>query len=204
MSHGQRLARAGGGVMPALTACYVDFQDVGCYRVWRWLGLLGMRETTDIRPYSLDTDDGEPTNPWDRKTPSFGVELLALGEFARDSGPEVHRAFVDAAFRLLHESDGAVDPASAESMLRLGTEAGLDLDRWADDSERWRAEVGLYHCEGEDELGVKGVPSLVFDEAHALRVALTEDVTDSEAALRLLADLADLAGQPIDEVRRTA
>lgn len=190
--------------MPRLTACYVDFQDPGCLRVWRWLGLLGIRERTDIRPYSLDTDDGEPTNPWDRTTPSFGVELLALAEFARDAGPSVHRAFVDAAFRLVHEPAAGVEPGSAESMLLLGTQAGLDLDRWADDSERWRAEVGLYHCEGEDELGVRGVPSLVFDDAHAMQVSLSEDVTDREAAVRLLADLADLAVQPVDDVHRTA
>jgi hypothetical protein len=189
--------------MPRLTACYVDFQCAASYRIWRLLGLLGLRELTDIRPYSLDTDDGEPTNPWDRTTPSFGVELLALAEFARDAGPEVHRAFVDAAFRLLHEPDGPAEPASAESVLRLGAEAGLDLDRWATDSDRWRAEVGLYHCEGEDELGVRGVPSLVFDEEHALLVTLDEDITDPDAAGRLLADLADLALQPITEVRKT-
>lgn len=188
--------------MPELTAVYVDFQDAACYRVWRWLDVLGLREGTDIRPYSLDSDDGEPTNPWDRTTPAFGVELLALAEFARDAGPETHRAFVDAAFALVH--DEVRDPSSPESMLLLGAAAGLDLDRWTADSERWRAEVGLYHCEGEDELGVRGVPSLIFDDEHALLVTLEEDIEDEDAARRLLADLADLAVQPVAEVRKTA
>ncbi len=188
--------------MATLTAVYVDFQCEASYRIWRWIDVLGLHDVTDVRPYSLDTDDGEPTNPWDRTTPSFGVELLALAEFARDTGPTVHRAFVDAAFHLIHDTDA--DPSSAESMLALGAAAGLDLDRWADDSERWRAEVGLYHCEGEDELGVRGVPSLVFDDSRALLVTLASDVTDSAAAGRLLADLTDLAHQPVTEVRRTA
>lgn len=191
--------------MAKLTAVYMDFQSEPCYRAWRWLGACGARETTDIRPYSLDTDEGEPTNPWDRTTPSLGVELLALAEFARDVGPEAHRDFIECAFALLHGADDTVeDPSSAEAMLLLGTSAGLDLDRWAEDSERWRAEVGLHHCEGEDELGVRGVPSLVFDDEHALLVRLEEDVTEPAAARRLLSDLTDLAVQPVAEVRRTA
>lgn len=189
--------------MATLTAVYMDFQCAASYRVWRWLGVCGLRDVTDIRPYSLDTDDGEPTNPWDRTTPSLGVELLALAEFARDVSADAHRAFVDCAFALLHGDEPVDDPSSAEAMLLLGSAAGLDLDRWTEDSERWRAEVGLYHCEGEDELGVHGVPSLVFDEEHALLVRLAEDVTDSDAAHRLLGDLADLAVQPIAEVRKT-
>lgn len=188
--------------MPELTAVYMDFMDPACYRVWRWLGTLGRQEITDIRPYSLDGEDGEPTDPWDRTTPAFGLELLALAEFARDAGAREHRAFVDAAFALVHDRVG--DPSSPESMLLLGAAAGLDLDRWTADSERWRAEVGLYHREGEDELGVRGVPSLVFDDEHALLVALEEDVKDEDAARRLLADLTDLAVQPVTEVRKTA
>jgi hypothetical protein len=191
--------------MTTLTAVYMDFQSEASYRVWRWLDACGVREQIDIRPYSLDTDDGEPTNPWDRTTPSFGVELLALAEFARASGPEAHRALIECAFALLHGGDDTVeDPSSAEAMLLLGTSAGLDLDRWAEDSDRWRAEVGLHHCEGEDELGVRGVPSLVFDDEHALLVRLDSDVTEGDAARRLLSDLTDLATQPVAEVRRTA
>lgn len=188
--------------MPTLTAVYMDFQCAASYRVWRWLGVLGLQEVTDIRPYSLDSDDGEPTNPWDRTTPAFGVELLALAEFARDAGPVTHRAFVDAAFALVHDEER--DASSPESMLLLGAAAGLDLDRWTADSERWRAEVGLYHCEGEDDLGVGGVPSLVFDDEHALLVTLAEDVLEPDAARRLFADLTDLAVQPVAEVRKTA
>jgi hypothetical protein len=191
--------------MARLNAVYMDFQSAASYRIWRWLEACGMRESTDIRPYSLDTDDGVPTNPWDRTTPSLGVELLALAEFAREAGPAQHRAFIECAFALLHGRDDTVeDPSSAEAMLLLGTSAGLDLDRWAEDSDRWRAEVGLHHCEGEDELGVRGVPSLVFDDETALLVQLDEDVTDPAAARRLLSVLTDLADQPVAVVRRTA
>jgi predicted DsbA family dithiol-disulfide isomerase len=188
--------------VPKLTAVYVDFTDVASYRVWRWLDVVGLQGVTDIRPYSLDSREGQEEDPWDRTTPAFGLELLALAEFARDAGPEPHRAFVEAAFTLVHDADR--DASSPESMLLLGAAAGLDLDRWTADSERWRAEVGLYHREGEDELGVRGVPSLVFDDEHALLVALQEDITDEDAARRLLADLTDLAVQPVTEVRKTA
>ncbi len=48
------------------------------------------------------------------------------------------------------------------------------------------------------------MPSLVFDDSRALLVTLASEVTDSAAAGRLLADLTDLAHQPVTEVRRTA
>jgi hypothetical protein len=159
-------------------------------------------DPVELRPYSLDCEDGQIVSPWDRTTPAWGVELLALGEFARDTGPEAHARYVRAAFELVH--DGEEEISSPECWLALGAAAGLDLARFNADSERWRAEVGLWHTEAEDELGVDGVPTLVFDDVHALRVTLDADVADAEAARRLLADLADLAGQPVTEVRKTA
>jgi hypothetical protein len=64
--------------------------------------------------------------------------------------------------------------------------------------------VGLYHCEGEDDLNLTGVPSLVFDDEHALQVVLAEEIPDATAAARLLDALCDLLVQPVVEVRRTA
>ncbi|HUH07839.1 MAG TPA: hypothetical protein VML96_08530 [Egibacteraceae bacterium] len=189
--------------MATLTAIYVDFQDLDSYRAWRWLSLLPERETVEVRPYSLDTDDqGERRSPWDRSMPTWGVELLALGEAARDLGKDVHLAFVDAAFAAAHDS--SLDPASPEAWLALAADAGLDLETFIADGERWRAEVGLWHQEAEDELGVRGVPCMVFDDANALYVKLERDVDGPAAGERLLTDLADLAQQPVEEVRRTA
>jgi O-succinylbenzoate synthase len=189
-----------GGPVADLTACYVDYQCPASYRVWRWLTAVGA--DVEIRPYSLDSEGGLIVSPWDRTTPAWGVELLALGEFARDTGSEAHAQYVRAAFELVHGGDEEIP--SPECWLALGAAAGLDLDRFNADSERWRAEVGLWHTEAEDELGVQGVPTLVFDDVHALLVTLEEDVTDAAAGRRLLADLADLADQPVVEVRRTA
>lgn len=187
--------------MPSLTAVYLDYQDETCYRVWRWLSLLPQRHTVDLRPYSLEREEGGSQNPWDRTTPSWSVELLALGELARETGREAHECFADAAFAAVH--DHGADLSSMEGWLEIGAQAGLDLDAYSADSERWRAEVGLWHQEAEDDLGVTGVPSLVFDSESALFVRLDHDVPDREAARRLLDDLADLAGQPVEEVRRT-
>lgn len=187
-----------------ITALYVDFQCPASYRAWRWLSLLSLREHVEVRPYSLDSDtaDGAPTSPWDRTTPAWGLELLALGELARGAGAERHLAYVDAAFETVHER--LDDPSSPEAVLALASRSGLDLEAFAADGERWRAEVGLWHREAEDELGVTGVPSVVFDDEHCLLVALEEDVTEPEAARRLLTDLCDLSEQPISEVRKTA
>jgi hypothetical protein len=193
-------ASDGGGQVPDLTACYVDYQCPASYRAWRWLDLLGL--DVEFRPYSLDSEDGQIVSPWDRTTPAWGVELLALGEFAREAGPQAHARYVRAAFELVH--DGEEEIPSPECWLALGAAADLDLTRFNADSDRWRAEVGLWHTEGEDELGIDGVPTLVFDGVHALRVTLDADIADVEAGRRLLADLADLAGQPVAEVRKTA
>ncbi len=181
--------------MAELTAIYVDFQCPFSYRAWRWLSRLPMRERVEVRPYLLDGADG---GPWDRETPTIGLELLALGELARDTGADVHLRFIDAAFVAVHES--AVDVASPEAWLRLGASAGLDLDTFTADTERWRAEVGLWHQEAEDELGVFATPTLVFGD-ECLFVRLSAHVGD--APQRLLDDLTDLVAQPVAEVRRT-
>lgn len=179
---------------------YVDFQDPASYRAWRWLGLLRAGDAVEVRPFSLDWVDGDPAGPWEAPDPAWGLELLALGECARDAGHEVHRRFVDAAFATVH-AQGA-DPAGPETWLRLGTEIGVDLDRYTGEGDRWRAEVGLWHREGADELGVDGVPTLVFDDLYAVRVVLDGDVRDAPSARRLLHSLADLVAQPVVEVRR--
>lgn len=183
--------------MPRLTAVYVDFQDPYSYRAWRWLSWLPERRTVEVRPYSLDGD----SNPWDRDQPSTGLELLALGELARETGQDVHLAFIDAAFAAVHDHDA--DSSSVEAWLALGSKVGLDLDRFTADAERWRAEVGLWHQEARDECGVFGVPTTVWDGEHALYLRLDHDVAGEKAARRLLADLADLVTQPVEEIRRT-
>lgn len=187
--------------MRALHAVYLDFQDRHSYRAWRWLSLLPQRASVEVRPYLLDAEDGAPCSPWDRTEPTWALDLLALGELARDTGPGQLLAYVDAAFDTIHGS--GQDPSSPEAFLELASTVGLELDRFAADSERWRAEVGLWHREAEDELGVTAVPCLVFDDGTTLLVRLGAEVPDSAAARRLLADLADLAEQPVVEVRRT-
>ena len=186
--------------MARLTAVYLDFQDEACYRAWRWLSLLPERASVEIRPFSIDSWDAE--RPWDRPTVSYGLELLALGELARESGRAAHEALVDAAFAALHDSES--DLTATEAWLAVGANAGLDLDEFTSDTERWRAEVALWHAEATDELGVRGVPTLVFDDRHALFVHLDADVEDPAAARRLLDGLAELAPQPVDVIRRTA
>jgi hypothetical protein len=188
--------------VPALTAVYLDFADPQCCRVWRWLSLLPVRATIEVRPFAAD---GE-VEPWDASEHTWALDLLALGELARDRGQEVHHAFVDAAFAQLYGDDpaGTADPTNLEAFLALGASVGLDLDHFTDDGDRWRAEVGLWHREAEDELGVDGVPTLVFDDSRGLRLMLDADVTDTDDAARLLADLADLAAQPVSAVFKTA
>ncbi len=184
----------------ALSAVYLDFQDHGSYRVWRWLSLLEERSTVEIRPYWSSVTPNEP-NPWDRSTPSWSLELLALAELARESGRDKHECFVDAAFAAIYDS--GADLSDFQGWLQIGAEVGLDLDAYTHDSDRWRAEVGLWHCEAHDDLGVRRVPSLVFGDDRVLFVKLDHAVPDQAAARRLLDDLSDLAAQPVGEVRRS-
>jgi 2-hydroxychromene-2-carboxylate isomerase len=184
-----------------LTAVYLDFSDPASYRVWRWLTLLPERSAVEIRPFSVDCDPDEDCNPWDRTEPSWSIELLALHEFAREVGRSTEECFVDAAFAAVH--DAGADLSSMEGWLEIGAKAGLDLAAYTSDSDRWHAEVGLWHKEAEDDLGVSGVPTVVFDDERALLVRLDHDISDVEAARRLLADLSDLATQPVDKVRRS-
>jgi hypothetical protein len=187
----------------ALTAIYLDFQCPYSYRLWRCLSLTPERPGVDIRPYSLDADTdekGDRRGPWERTEPTVGLELLALGELARDAGRRAHEAYVDAAFAAVHEVDR--DLADAGAWLELGADAGLDLASYTADSERWRAEVGLWHREGEDDLGVFGTPTLVYEDETALFVRLDAEVKDPDVACRLLADLGALTAYPVQEIRR--
>ena len=185
--------------MTALQAVYIDFGDHNSYRVWRWLSKLPERGTVEIRPFWAGATISEP-DPWDRTSPSWSLELLALAELARETGRDIHECFVDAAFAAVYDS--GADLSEFQGWLEIGAEAGLDLDTYTRESDRWRAEVGLWHSEARDDLGVTRVPSLVFDDDRVLFVALDHDVEDTAAAQRLLADLTDLAVQPVGEVRR--
>lgn len=180
-----------------MTALYLDFQDPFSYRAWRWVSLLPERSTVEVRPYSMDAE----SNPWDREQPSTGLELLALGEFARETSRDIHLAFIDAAFAAVHDHEA--DASSVEAWLELGSRVGLDLDAFTADAERWRAEVGLWHQEARDECGVFGAPTTLWDGEHGLYLKLAGDVGDGAAARRLRGDLADLVDQPVEEVRRT-
>jgi predicted DsbA family dithiol-disulfide isomerase len=185
----------------ALTALYVDFQSPFCYRVWRWLSLLeDVRATVEVRPFSLDSAR-EGDTVWERTSSTWAIELLALGEMAREVGRSAQLRFVDEAFAAVHDTRQL--PANPECWLELGASTHLDLDAFTADSERWRAEVGLWHREAVDDLRVSGVPTLVFD-THALWVKLEEDVRDAAAARQLLDGLATMADLPVGAVRRTA
>jgi hypothetical protein len=179
-----------------LTAVYLDFQDRSCYRVWRWLSLLPERAVIDIRPFSVDAG-----RSWDRRSETSGLELLALGELARETSREAHHRFVDVAFSAVHDQGGQL--TATETWLKLGVEAGLDLEQFTADSERWRAEVGLWQAEAEDEFAIREVPALVFDGRLALVVRLSTEIHEAAKARRLLDRLAALADQPIASVRRT-
>ena len=186
--------------MPGLTALYVDFTDLRSYRAWRWLSLLPEHRTIEVRPFSLDSEDGPPVRPWDRETSSIGLELLALGELARARGPRCHREYVDAAFAAVHDAE--LDLGGVEAWLELSAEVGLDLDEFVEDGDRWRAEVALWHAEAIDDLGIDDVPSLVVDDEHALWVTLSHGVTGPQAARMLLQELMDLVRYPVAAVRR--
>lgn len=186
-----------------LTAVYLDFESPECHRVWAWLSATAARQDVEVRPFwNQSALAGSRQGPWERSAPTSGLELLALAEFARDQGRDVHLGLIDAAFAVLHGE--SADATGLELWLAIGGRAGLDMDAFTADVERWRAEVGLWHAEARDELGVTGVPTLVFGERTAVYVDLDAPVTDPGAATALLAQVAALADGPVREVRRTS
>lgn len=184
-----------------LTAVYLDFSSPACHRVWCWLSATSPADTVEVRPYwSESRVAAAGRGPWERAAPTSGLELLALGEFARELGVKAHHRFVEAAFAVLHEE--AAESSGLELWLSLGARAGLDMEVFTADAERWRAEVGLWHEEARDELGVDGVPALVFGDRVAVRVDLDRAVRDPEEAEALLELLSGLATSPLTEWRR--
>ena len=186
-----------------LTAVYLDFQSAACHRVWCWLSATSACERVEVRPFWSESPVAAGgRGPWERAAPTSGLELLAMGEFARELGRRAHHRFVEAAFAVLHED--AAESSGLELWLSLGARAGLDMEAFTADAERWRAEVGLWHEEARDELGVDGVPVLVFGDRLAVRVDLERAVREPEEADDLLERLAALAAGPLSEWRRTS
>lgn len=186
-----------------ITAVYLDFSSPACHRVWCWLSATSALERIEVRPFWSESPVAAGgRGPWERPAPTSGLELLALGEFARELGTRAHHRFVDAAFTVLHEE--AAESSGLELWLSLGARAGLDMDAFTEDVERWRAEVGLWHEEARDELGVDGVPALVFGENRAIRVDLEAAVTEPDEAEALLEQVTALAASPLTAWRRTS
>ncbi len=175
------------------TAVYLDFTCPWSARAWRWLSLLPQRFAVDVRPYWHA--EGGVDSPWDRVRTDVGLELLALGELAREHGPRAHRAYIDAAFAAAQVP--RTDLGDPEVWLGLAERAGLDLGRFAADSERWRAEVGLWHREAEDRFGVRRAPALVVEDRAVLELRLRRSVPDQREARRLLGEVSGLLRAPV-------
>ncbi|MDP8977273.1 MAG: hypothetical protein M3N17_01580 [Actinomycetota bacterium] len=178
--------------MPVLTAVYLDLQCPSSLRAWRWLRALP-GGPPDVRPY-WQSPGGPRVQPWDAEEPSWSLDLLALGECARDQGGRVHREYVDAALHAVHVEK--LDVSTPEGLGELAARASLLLGAFAAERERWRAEVGLHHREAEDDFGVFATPALVFDDDRAVQVRLVGDVGEASAAQQLLDDVADLTRNP--------
>ncbi|CAN5180550.1 hypothetical protein BH20ACT9_BH20ACT9_04960 [soil metagenome] len=207
--------------MPALTAVYLDLQCPFSLRAWRWLVALSPahapgparspahapeparpgRPAVDVRPYWRSPGESG-VQPWDAEEPSWSLDLLMLGEYARDHGGWVHRDYVGVALHAVHAEK--LDVSTPEGLGELASRASLDLTAFTAERERWRAEVGLHHREAEDDFGVFETPALVFDDDRAVLVRLVDDVQGTSAARELLDHVADLTRHPLAELRRTA
>ncbi|HWH33659.1 MAG TPA: hypothetical protein VNU01_13395, partial [Egibacteraceae bacterium] len=70
-----------------LTAVYLDFQSAACHRVWCWLSATSACERVEVRPFWSESPVAAGgRGPWERAAPTSGLELLAMGEFARELG----------------------------------------------------------------------------------------------------------------------
>lgn len=187
--------------MPALTALYLDLQCPYSLRAWRWLVALPVAPAVDVRPYWRSAGKSR-VQPWDAEEPSWTIDLLALGEFAREQGTRVHHDYVGIALHAVHAE--RLDVSTPEGLGALASRASLDLTAFTAERERWRAEVGLHHREAEDDFGVFETPTLVFDDGRAVLVRLVDDVQGPSAARELLDHVADLTGHLMPELRRTA
>ena len=176
------------------TAVYLDYTCEHSARAWRWLSMLGRRHALEVRPFWHG--GGGVVSPWERAHTDAGLELAALGELAREQGRRHHHAFVDAAFAVAR--DRRTDLGDPEAWLALAERTELDLGRFAADSERWRAEVGLWHREGQDRFGVRAAPTVLLDERRALELRLRRPVPDPGEARRLLDEVSGLlrVGEP--------
>lgn len=199
--------------MPALTAVYLDLHCPYSLRAWRWLVALGSAHgpgpasdhapgpAVDARPYWRGVG-GPRVQPWDAEGRSWTLDVLALGELARERGRRAHHDYVGIALRAVHTEK--LDVGTPGGLEALASRASLDLTAFTAERERWRAEVGLHHREAEDDFGVFETPTLVFDDDRAVLVRLVDDVRRPSAARALLDDVVDLTGRFIPDLRRTA
>ncbi len=166
--------------MADLTAVYLDLTDPESARLWRWLRVVGVWRSVEIRPFCASVED-----PWDCEVPPFGLELLMMLEHTRGYGQQMMGEMLDVVF---DRRTPRVDVAHAELglWLEIGQRLGLDLAAYDADREQLRAEVGYWQEEAILELGVDHPSTLVFDDGSVMRVQLHGDLTRHDEANALL------------------
>ncbi len=108
-------------------------------------------------------------------------------------GKEAFDRYHRSLFRAHHEEDR--DITSPSTLVEIAGEQDLDTEALASDLEehRYRKAVGQEHLEGERELDLFGVPTILFDGTQPIFLKLAEGEWEGTDDLDLFYDIYDTA-----------
>jgi 2-hydroxychromene-2-carboxylate isomerase len=164
---------------------YYDYTCRYSYRAMHWADLLAAAQpgiSIRWRTFSLKEVNRHPEEPsWvvAGARPSLSVLAQALAHAARKAEfPSYHRHVFDA-------MQGEERHLDEPDFLSIASDAGVDVDAFAKDRDRWIAAVGDEHRHAVEHWGVYGTPTVLLDGAAAYMRLREEPGTEPEAVALL-------------------
>jgi predicted DsbA family dithiol-disulfide isomerase len=167
------------------------FFDYGCpftYRARRWLDDVqstGRAVAITWKTFSLREANRSEGTPSHFDTPGTDASLLRLelGKAAQTAGTDVFARVHEALYEAMHGTQ-ATRP-DFDATLRIAAEAGLDIEQFLAERQRWLDAVAHDHREAVERWRTFGVPTLVFDDRAARFLKFTSLPPSPEAAAAL-------------------
>ncbi|MGH9197629.1 MAG: DsbA family oxidoreductase [Acidimicrobiia bacterium] len=194
---------------PALKVWF-DFNCPYCHTAGGWIRNLEEQEALPFEPiwkaFSLENvnlpPEGDADELWARPEERRGLLPLAISKWAESEGPETFGRVFGGFLQACHEEGKKIGKPEvcAEVLNAVGLEGTPVVDRVLGD-RKWLDSARSDYEEGR-ELGVFGVPTLVFPDAKPIYMKMNE-ITENERAVELFEKVQAIAtDSTLQELKR--
>jgi hypothetical protein len=182
---------------------YYDFTCGDSYRVVQMVEAVRRSKPLQIKWGTLSLKeasraDEEPSILEGEEITGFSVLALAVDHALRAHDVDLFRRHL---FDAIHRDHLELE---REDLLGMAAKAGLDVDEFLVNQQRWLKEVAEEHREAERRWGVFGTPTLVFDDRDAVYLELNAVPESAQEALEMWNSISEVARKhrKLKEIRR--